>query len=255
MGALHASVFFYKPFIETVNYYIPQIENHQFNTFRDDVIKAINSFTNQWPQKNLGEAKFINGEWVDQNTQIWPLYPHGSILPSEEKIKSTTDPSMRDIGEWLMVLLAQYLKSCSSPLGNWTVLSTVLKAIGWQQDDYKELFHGFPTYKLIKQNEIYRDYWPIKAEDPYWFWLHADRSRSGWLPNEAVKIFYNRLIADKEKIFDFNFQEFPGISTDNPVVIRDYPSYLLNGYKDTVSMTREAIENEAGLFMSVILYS
>ena len=85
----------------------------------------IQKLQREWPLSNLGYVTYENGVEKEVMTQEWPLFEHGGgSLEKEEYINAMLNPAPRDIGNWFLIILAQFLKSCPSSLGNWSVLKS-----------------------------------------------------------------------------------------------------------------------------------
>jgi hypothetical protein len=244
MGAHHASVFLYKDYQDEIRILIEQVDKQNYASLRERTCQAIQRLQQEWPLSNLGWTKYENG--IEQNvmTQEWPLLEHGdSSLATENEIRGRSVPTMRDLGYWFLIVLAEYLRPCPSPMGNWSI------------DDCDLLFIGQPTSKLLKPDANERSPWPLTDSSPYWLWLHPNAARSGWLPVEEVHRLYKQLHILENEVGAFDVRQIPNINVDNPIVIRDYLGYLRSGYKDTLAMLSTAAKLEQGLFMSIVSYA
>jgi len=227
----HACLFEYESYRTLIQPLVTQADEQHYELLREHTRKAI-----------------------QQLRQEWPLLEHGGGgLETEDEIGAVLNPTSRDVGYWFLVILAQYLQPCPSSLGNWSVVKTVLALLKWSSEDCDLLFNGFPPHRLLKPNLFQKSPKPLKNEDSYWFWVHPGRGWSGWLPVKEVQRLYGKLRDIEKAILAFDIHQFPGISVDNPVVVRDYKKCLRDGYADTLAMLATANETKRGLFMSVRL--
>jgi hypothetical protein len=254
MGVHQASLFKYKEFIKEALWLVEQVEQGNYGPLRDRTCEAVRRLQQEWPISDLGWIKYEDDTEKSVLTQEWPLLNHGEAgLLAEEEVRNLSNPAPHDIGYWFLVVLSEYLQSCPSPLGNWSVLSTVLESLGWKQDDRDLLFRGFPTSRLLRPKLGEGSPWPLKDSDPYWLWLHPGRARSGWLPTEDIDRLHNKLYRMEDRIKNFDVSLIPNIDANNPIVVRDYKVYLQSGYRDTISMLSTAQKLNRGLFMSITL--
>lgn len=254
MGVHQASLFMYRKFIDEALWLVEQVEQGNYGPLRDFACEAIQRLQKEWPINNFGWIKYENNVEKGVLTQEWPLLNHGEAgLVTEDEIRNLSSPAAQDIGYWFLIVLSEYLQPCSSPLGNWSVLNTVLESLNWKQDDRDLLFRGLPTSKLLKPKLGKKSPWPLKDSDPYWLWLHPSRARSGWLPTEDIDRLHSQLCRMDDKVKDFDVCVIPNIDADNPIVVREYKVYLQSGYQDTISMLSTAQKSNLGLFMSITL--
>lgn len=233
MGVLHASVFLHEEYQSEVCWLVEQVDQHNYEPLRERTCEAIRKLQ-----------------------QEWPLYEHGDgRLATESEIRSRPIPSPRELGEWFLIVLAEYLRPCPSPLGNWSVLDTALMDVGWNHYDRELLFKGLPTAKLLKPHIVERSPWPLTDSSPYWFWLHPGWARSGWLPTKEIPRLYKQLLDVERAVNTYDVRQIPDINADNPIVLRDYKVYLQSGYRDTLAMLATAEKNNKGLFMSITFYA
>ncbi|MCA9875688.1 MAG: hypothetical protein KC441_18580 [Anaerolineales bacterium] len=236
MKVHYASVFAWQKFQEDIYSFVELVDKKNFKPLNERACAAI---------REMREREVCDD-------QEWPLAAHGQgSLPTEDEIKYVATPGAYDLGDWFLIILAEYLQPCTSPLGNWSVLKKTLALLGWNEQDYELLFIGFPNYKLLKPRLDEKSAWPITNQSPYWLWLHPHHSRAGWLPYEEVHNFQARLIEMGDEIRAFDVRRIPDIDADNPVVVEDYKDYLTQAYLDTLAMLSKAESLEQGLFMSV----
>ncbi len=249
----YASIFSWQKFQDDIRFFVEYVDEMNYMPLRERACSAIRKMRQEWTrndQGDMGDKNVIQKRMLTQGE--WPLSEHGhGGLPKESDIMSVISPTSYDLGDWFLVILAEYLRSCLSPLGNWSVLNEALTYTGWNKQDREQLFLGFPTYKLLKPNLEVKSAWPITNESPYWLWLHPHHSRAGWLPNEKVHQFHVRLQEMERNIQIFDVRQIPNIDTDNPIVIEDYKRYLEAAYQDTITMLSSAEKLKLGLFMSV----
>jgi len=250
-NAHHAAFFNYDQYKEEMRQFNLQLYPEMYGAFCKHTQLAIRHLREQWPS-------FVDENYVDIHgnpkvAQDWPLYHHGDgSLTTEDDI--TVASSSGEVAYFFRILLAEYLQPCPrSPLGNWSVLNSVLSSLGWSNTERKMLFLGLPTYKLLKPNVEEISEWPLNEKSPYWLQLHPFGSRSGWLPIEKINEYHDKLYRLKNKIGNFDISKIPNINIDNPVVIRNYREYLLSAFEDTIAMYLDAIINGEGLFMSITL--
>jgi len=247
-----ASVFLYKEFQDEARLLVGQVDQQNCKPLRERACEAIRRFQKEWPLADFSGVKYEGGVRKEVAIQTWPLWEHGEgSLATEEEIRNQGAPTPRDLGFWFLIVLAEYLQPCPSPLGNWSVLYTALATQGWKQSDCDLLFMGLPTSKLLKPRIGSKSPWPLKNTDPYWLWLHPRRARSGWLPTDEIHRLYDRLRKVKARVQVFDVRRIPGIDVDNPVVVRSYEEYLDAAYRDTLAMLSTAEEMDQGLFMSI----
>lgn len=253
----HASVFLYEEYKAQAHWLVGQVDEQHYEPLRERTCEAIRRLQREWPLSNLGEFNYEDGIEKEVLTQTWPLYEHGDhSLATEDEIRSKSIPSPRDLGYWFLIVLAEYLRPCPSPLGNWSVLSAVLTHLGWEQRDRDLLFKGLPTWQLLKPNTMEKSVEPLTNSSPYWLWLKPDWAKSGWLPAEEIDRLYNQLRKLENKVKAFDVRKLPHIDIGNPVVVRDYEEYLQSAYRDTLAMLSAAKElNNQGLFMSITVYA
>lgn len=254
MGVHVASVFLYEEYKHDVSRFVEQVDRENYESLRERTCEAIRGLRQEWPLSDLGWTKYEKGVRKGVLTQEWPLFEHGggSLLTVDE-IQSQATPTSQELGYWFLVVLAEYLQPCPSPSGNWSVLNTALKRLRWRESECDLLFRGLPTSSLLKPKTIEKASWPLKNSDPYWFWLHPGRARSGWLPAEDINRLYDGLCKAEDRIRAFDIHGFPDVDTDNPVVARDYKEYLQSGYQDTRAMLLTARASNQGLFLSITL--
>jgi hypothetical protein len=232
------------------------VDQQNYEPLRDRTCIAIQQLRQEWPLSDLGLTKFENGVEKAVMTQEWPLFEHGdSGLATETEIRNQRTPTSRDIGYWFLIILAEYLRPCPSPLSNWSVLHPALALLGWKQTQCDLLFKGLPTSKVLKPMFEKKSPWPLKETDPYWLWLHPNQARSGWLPIENVHNLQEHLYKLESKIKTFDIRQIPSIDVGNPVVVRDYREYLQSAYRDTLAMLSAAEAFNQGLFMSITVYA
>lgn len=254
MGVHKASLFMYREFINKAQQLVKQVERGNYGPLRDSACEAVRRLQQVWPVSNLGWIRYEDGVEKSVLTQEWPLLNHGEAgLATEDEIQSLSNPTSQDIGYWFLIILSEYLQSCPSPLGNWSVLDLALESLGWKQEDRDLLFRGLPTSRLLRPELGKKSPWPLKSSDPYWFWLHPSRARSGWLPTEEIDRLHSRLCKMEDMVKGFNVCLIPNIDADNPIVVRDYKAYLQSGYQDTISMLSTAQKLSQGLFMSITI--
>jgi hypothetical protein len=233
MGAHHASVFRYQDYRKEIQWLVEQVDQGQYEPLYKRVCEAI-------PR--------LHGEW--------PLGVHGDIPAiDEQEVNIASPPTSQGIGRWFLLVLAEYLQACPSPLGNWSVLNAALQSLGWEQVDCDLLFKGLPTSSLLKPGICERSPWTLRATDPYWFWLHPEAARSGWLTYDDICTLLTRLRQEEGRVDTFDVRQIPDIDVDNPVVLKHYKQYLIAGYRDTLAMLSAARELKLGLFMSIVVYA
>jgi hypothetical protein len=256
MRVHHASIFSYKEYQEEIRWLVEQVDQQNYEPLRDRTCKAIQRIRQEWPLSNLGWTVYEEGVEKEVVTQEWPLLEHGeSGLTIEDEIRNQDILMPRDIGYWFLIVLAEYLQPCQSPLSNWGVLYSTLTILGWEQIDCDLLFKGLPTSKLVKPEIEEKSPWPLKETDPYWLWLHPSQARSGWLPTQSVHNLYNQLREMEDKIKTFDIRQIPNIDASNPVVIKEYDKYLQSAYHDSLAMLSMAQQSNQGLFMSITIYA
>ena len=256
MGAHHASVFLYKQYQDEARKLVEQVDQQNYAPLRERTRKAIQQLQRAWPLSDLGRIEYQGSIAKKTLTQEWPLLDHGeSSLATENDITSKAVPAPRDLGHWFLIILAEYLQPCPSPLGNWRVLDAALDVLGWQREDLDLLFIGLPTSKLLKPDVRERSPYLLNDSVPYWFWLHPNAARSGWLPVEEIHRLHEQLRGLENEIGAFDVRQIPNIDADNPVVVRDFQSHLQLSYLDTLAMLSTATKFEQGLFMSIIVYT
>lgn len=252
MGALHAKTFYYQEFQHEVQQLVEKVDQRDYRALQEQVTLTVKQFQEAWPLSDLGIVRYEDGVAIDVLSQEWPLIDHGDYgLDSIEQINSIKKPLPRDLGYWFLILLAKYVQPCVGPLNNWSVVYTVLKSLGWSKSHRDLLFHGNPTYKLLKPNLAERSIKPLTEKSPYWLWLQPSRAWSGWLSRENIDMLFEKLSRAEKQVANFNVARIRNINVDNPVVIKNYQTYLRDGFSDTLAMLSYAMSQQSGLFMSI----
>jgi hypothetical protein len=239
-----AFTFRYIEYQNDMSQYVKQVDQQNYEPLRSHVLEALRKFRLEWPIYTGGWSKPVQG---------WPLLDFDGGLPTENMIKDKGIPASRDLGDWFLIILAEYLQPCPSPRGNWSVLNTALEMLGWKVSLCRLLFKGLATSKLLKPSISQKSPWPLKDSDPYWLWLHPGRARSSWLSIAEIRELYDKLVDKEQGIREYDVRRIPNINIDNPVVVKDYEAYLQAGYADTLAMLTTALELNQGLFMGLTL--
>jgi len=256
----YASTFSYKEYQDLARQFAEQVDQQNYEPLAQRTQDAIQRLQRDWPVSDFCSYKYEDGIEKKVLTQEWPLWEHGGggLIASDE-VKTHPTPTQSEIGEWFLIVLAEHLGPCPSPFGNWVVIHDVLTILGWDPSNADLLFKGLPTYKLLKPNIMEKEPRRRTHSSPYWFWLHAGHSRSGWLPIEEIHRLDGQLRKMKNKVRKFDIRKLSRgfynsyIDIHNPIVIRDYEQYLKAGYRDTLAMLSTALQQGTGLFMSLRL--
>jgi len=257
MNVHHASIFRYSAYQDDMNGFVKQVDQQIYSQLQERTCQSIENFQNSWPLTDCHHVfKFVDGKSKQVPIQEWPLWEHGgSNLISVEQVMNQSVPKNDVIAYWFLIILGEYLDSCTSPLGNWIILNNVLIHCGWKQKDCDLLFRGSSTSKLLKPEKDMLSPWPLRNEDPYWLWLQPDMARSGWLTLAEVERLHTHLKIMEQQVSKFNVRRIPNINIENPVVVADYRESLDSAYRDTMNMLSKALEHQLGLFMSITTYS
>jgi len=258
MYLYYASVFNYKEYQTEIYPLVEEVDRGNYVPLRERACEAIQRFRRTWPCKDLGFVEWRDGKDQPVLTQAWPLLEHaGEGLPTEEGVRSQETPTPSDLGDWFILILAEFVAPKPYRVDGFIPLRETLKVLGWSPQDVDMLFAGFSTHLLLKPEVKEAPPYPLRLSSPYWFWVHAGSGRSGWLPNEKVQRLHDELLSEnllrRIKSFDVRRLEIPGVDFDNPVVVRDYEQWLQSAYRSVWAMLADAKSCGQGLFITTRL--
>ena len=211
---------------------------------------------------------------VEQNSpDLWPLRLAGSALldirkvngvgvPRKERIEECLqDPSMihgLDLGYWLLLVFSKFLQQPTGIGINYATFCAFLSNfMEWKVQETKLLAQGVPAVILLKPDAV-----PVscvEVTDPCWYWMIPTHAyRSGWLSQEQISLFYQKLVAQREAFESFDYRWLssrgPGYSYYEPDERVDRLNRLREAYGRAVSMLEDAQKAQRELYV-VLSYS
>jgi hypothetical protein len=175
-----------------------------------------------------------------------PLY-----IPQPIKDVQTSLHKNRFIGDWFMIVMAQYVEPQPKHIGyNWRILETILQELNWNKEEIRLLFWGLPVGTLITQRDMTDYPETLVDSDPYWMWIRPDYSygRSGWLSLEECI----RLRVNLQEIGPAIRQYRARDETLTDLQKRQWEERLHSGYNDAIDMLDVAIRASKGLYLVVL---
>jgi hypothetical protein len=224
MNVRHSFLFSYQQFIEESARVINQIDAQDYGPFIDRTRTAIRKIQGNWYFEELGDG----------------------VLPHEEDILEIT-ASDRNLGFWFRIILAEFLSPVLSVSSNWSVVYDVLIELGWEKEDCDLLVKGKPPYRLLKPEEERSDHRPLTNESPYWMWLHPHWAKAGWLSINEIKRLFRMFEDSFDEITKFDLKLLSTIITKEPLVLKEYKTYLEEGVTETSNVLSTAIKADRGL--------
>jgi hypothetical protein len=181
---------------------------------------------------------------------LFPLRAYGEPLRQPRPLADvvTNPASNAEIGDWLMIVLSQYVRPCPSSIGfHWQALKLALLERGWTQAECDLLMHGQPLGTLIGKAPVGIQDHIVRHHDPYWRWIRPDYSytHGGWLGLEQCATFFRRLCARDHELRQ---------STHAPGghLQEDLLASAIQGYQAACHMLSAALQAHQGLYMVIL---
>jgi hypothetical protein len=204
--------------------------------------------------------KMVNTEWIlslagSNLLDIRQVNAAGRPWPNsiEDQLEYSFSIPPYEIGYWLLIVFSDYLERCPGIGSNYSVLKGVLEMLAWSQEDISLLYKGIPTNLLLKPDSV-----PVSSvslEDPYWYWMTPRAASSGWLTQEQVGYFYDKLLSEKDTIRTFDPHRFGdqwgGIPITIPEGQLDYLKRLHEAFDQALMMLETAQQAKREIFMTI----
>jgi len=144
-------------------------------------------------------------------------------------------------GNWLLIVLSDFLHQTPSLNYKWTKLSKILETLGWNEEDRWLLIAGHPTSLLVKPQATHLRGMALTYSDPFWFWISPPYSTyCGWLSLEDINRLDRKLQIEKNNVVDnMEFSAKVSISLSEVNLI----------WGNVMRVVKEAVNTDKGIFL------
>jgi hypothetical protein len=215
---------------------------------------------------NSGNATPLQEEVIQIRKKIiydenWILHDKGGYLKDAFGLQQDARYQNALWGNWLLMVLSNFLRPTTSFEYDWGKLSTTLHSLEWSAEDIKRATTGLPTGRLLQPKAIDYRGMVIKYEMPYWYWIRPMRcTYCGWLPTEEI-IRLQKQLQSKQHLLEKNLKTLirlpENISMAKSHISQELdPNYWYTRipviYNQAITMMEYAASNKQGLF--IIIY-